>query len=87
MKRIKMKDNDIFNLESHYYDFYRVKDRSGNKGTAFIFDKLTQNDVDVINKFKNTVISCGQYKYAPEIRNVRVIVLDKCKKNDWLHNK
>ena len=77
-----MNDNDIFNLESHCYDFYRVKDRSRNKGTAFMFDKLTQNDIDVINKFKNTVISEGRYKYAPEIRNVRVIVLDKCKKND-----
>ena len=39
MKRIKMKDNDIYSLESKYYDFYRVKDRSGNKGTAFVFDK------------------------------------------------
>ena len=51
-------------------------------GTAFVFDKLTQNDVNAINKFKNTVISEGRYKYASEIRNVHVIVLDKCKKND-----
>ena len=87
MKRTKMNDNDIYNLESHYYDFYRVKDESGNKGTAFVFDKLTQNDVNAINKFKNTVISEGQCKYAPEIKNVRVIVLDKCKKEWLLHNK
>ena len=83
MQRIKMNDNNIYNLESHYYDFYRVKDKSGNMGTAFVFDKLTQNDIDTINKFRNTVISEGQYKYASEIKNVRVIVLDKCKKNDW----
>ena len=82
MKRIKMNDNDIYNLESQYYDFYRVKNKSGNMGTAFVFDKLTQNDIEKINGFKNTIISCGQCKYAPEIKNVRVIVLDKCKKND-----
>ena len=75
-----MNYNDIYDLESHYYDFYRVKDKSGNRGTAFVFDKLTQNDVDAINKFKNTVISEGRYKYAPEIKNVRVLVLDKMQK-------
>ena len=77
-----MQDNDIYKLESYYYDFYRVKDKQGNRGTAFVFDKLTQNDIEKINSFKNTIISCGQYKYAPEIKNVRVIVLDKCIKSE-----
>jgi hypothetical protein len=36
-----MYDRDIYNLESHYHDFYRVKDSKGNRGTAFVFDKLT----------------------------------------------
>ena len=82
MKRIKMQDNDIYKLESYYYDFYRVKDKQGNRGTAFVFDKLTQNDIEKIKGFKNTIIGCGQYKYAPEIKNVRVIVLDKCIKSE-----
>ena len=77
-----MQDNDIYKLESYYYDFYRVKDKQGNRGTAFVFDKLTQNDIEKINGFKNTIIGCGQYKYAPEIKNVRVIVLDKCIKSE-----
>ena len=75
-----MYDRDIFNLESHYHDFYRVSDKTGNRGTAFVFVKLTQNDIDIINSFKNTIISTGTYTYAQEIKNVRVILLDKVKK-------
>ena len=78
MKRVKMQDRDIYNLESNYHDFYRVKNNEGIRGTAFVFDKLTQNDIDIINSFKNTIVSTGTYKYAQEIKNVRVIVLDKC---------
>ena len=79
MKRIKMQDRDIYNLNSHYHNFYRVSDKTtGTRGTAFVFDKLTQNDISIINSFKNTIISTGTYKYAQEIKNVRVIVLDKC---------
>ena len=78
MKKIKMCDCDIYKLENHYYDFYRVSDKAGKRGTAFVFDKLTQNDVNTINSFKNTIISGGTYKYAPELKNVRIILLDKC---------
>lgn len=73
-----MQDRDIYNLESHYHDFYRVSDKNGMRGTAFVFDKLTQNDIDTINSFKNTIISTGAYKWAQEIKNARVILLDKC---------
>ena len=79
MKRIKMQDRDIYNLNSHYYNFYRVSDKTtGARGMAFVFDKLTQSDIDTVNGFQNTIISGGTYKYAQEIKNVRVIVLDKC---------
>ena len=80
MKKIKMYDNDIYKLESHYHDFYRVKNNKGIRGTAFVFDKLTDNDIQVVNSFKNTIVSTGVYKYATEIHNVRVILLDKCRK-------
>ena len=72
-----MYDCDIYKLESHYHDFYRVSDKNDIRGTAFVFDKLTQTDIDVINSFKNTVISTGTYKHAKELKNVRVILLDK----------
>ena len=75
-----MYDCDIYKLESFYHDFYRVSDKNGIRGTAFVFDKLTKNDIDIINSFKNTIISTGTYKYAQEIKNVRVILLDKVKK-------
>ena len=76
-----MYDCDIYKLESHYHNFYRVSDKTtGKRGTAFVFDKLTQNDIDKINSFKNTVISCGSYKFAQEIKNVRVVLLDTCNK-------
>ena len=77
-----MYDCDIYKLESYYHDFYRVIDKSGTRGTAFVFDKLTQNDIDIINSFKNTIISTGTYKYAKEITNVRVILLDKAQQNN-----
>ena len=77
-----MYDNDIYKLESHYCDFYRVKNNRGIRGTAFIFDKLTDNDMQVVNSFKNTIVSAGTYKYAPEIHNVRLILLDKCVKEE-----
>ena len=78
MKKIKMYDCDIYKLESNYHDFYMVSDKNGTRGTAFVFDKLTQNDVNTINSFKNTIISTGNYKWAQEIKNVRIILLDKC---------
>lgn len=78
MKKVKMYDCDIYKLESNYHDFYRVCDKNGLRGTAFVFDKLIQKDIDTINSFKNTIISIGTYKFAQEIKNVRVIVLDKC---------
>ena len=78
MKKIKMYDCDVYKLESHYYDFYRVSDKNGMRGTAFVFYKLTQNDIETINSFENTIIRTGTYKYAPEIKNVRIILLDKC---------
>ena len=82
MKKTKMYDNDIYKLESHYHDFYRVKNNEGIRGTAFVFDKLTSNDIQIINSFKNTIVSTGVYKYAPELHNVRIILLDRCIKEE-----
>ena len=79
MKKIKMYDNDIYKLESHYHDYCRVNNNKGIRGTAFIFDKLSSNDIQVINSFKNTIVSNEVCKYAPEIHNVRVVLLDKCR--------
>ena len=78
-RRIKMVDSDIWYLESHYHDFYRITRKDGVRGTAFIFDKLTDKDIETIKSFKNTVIQEGKYKYAPEITNYRVILMDTCK--------
>lgn len=78
MKKIKCYFSDIFNLESDYHNFYDVKDKQGNKGTAFIFDKLTNNDIKNLHQWKNIIIQKVHKEYAPEIISTRVIVLEKC---------
>lgn len=80
MKRIKATFQDIINLDSQYHDFYKVNHKTdkATKGCAYIFDNLTKNDREKLQQFKNVVISCGHCKYAPEIAQVRVILLNKC---------
>lgn len=78
-RRIKMVSGDLFHLESHYHDFYRITRKDGVRGTAFIFSSLTDKDIETIKGFKNTVIQEGKHKYAPEIKNYRVILMDTCK--------
>lgn len=80
MKRIKATFQDIINLDSQYHDFYSVTHTTNKalKGCAYIFDKLTEKDREKLQQFKNVVISCGNCKCAPEIAQVRVILLNKC---------
>lgn len=78
MNKVKMYETDIYKLKAHYHDFYRVKHNTYGYGTAFIFATMTNEELQVIKSFRNTKISFGQYRYAKEITNVRVILYDKC---------
>lgn len=81
MKRQKMNFSDLINMNVNFHDFHRVHDSIGNKGTRYILSNpLTDEQIKVINNFKNTIISSCQYRYAPEIKYTTLIILDKCKK-------
>ena len=83
MKRQKMNLRD---MDMHGIDFYahqRVRDSKGNTGYRYILcNPLTDEQIKVVNSFKNTIVSTCHHRYAPEIRHDTLIILDKCKKSD-----
>ena len=62
---------NVFNPNTNIFNFFRIIIIKHNFFSQY-------NDIQVINSFKNTIVSAGTYKYAPELHNVRVILLDKC---------
>ena len=81
MKRQKMNFSDLVNMNIEYHAFQRVHDTMGNRGTRYVLSKpLTAEQIEIINNFKNTVVSSCKYRYAPEIQYSTLIILDKCKK-------
>lgn len=78
-KRLKMNFWDFDKIGQCYHDFQRVSDNKGNEGYRYTLGKkLTQEQIDIIKSYKNTIISSCQHKYAPEIKYDTVIILDKC---------
>lgn len=74
MKKKRMKIVDVYELESHYYDTYEVSDRNGEEGIAFVFNSISDTDRKELEQYSNIVISEGVNKYAPEIKNYRLII-------------
>ena len=64
MNKVKMYETDIYKLKAHYHDFYRVKHDVYGYGTAFIFDNMSNIEMQAVKSYRNTKISIGQYKYA-----------------------
>ena len=81
-KRIKLNMYDLYDMGIDWSESHRVHDRYNNRGTRFVLNKqLTSNQLDIINNYKNVVISDCQYRYAPEIKYTTIILMDKCIKN------
>ena len=69
---------DLLRLGIEYHSFARVKNKEGMKGWRYTLCKsLTDEQREVLAKFKNVVLSSCQHRYAPEIRHDVVILTDK----------
>lgn len=83
MKRKKANIYDLINNNIDYFAFQRVKNSKGEPGYRYILDKeLNEKQKNVLQQFKNVIISSCQYKYAPEIKHTTIILLDKCIKEE-----
>ena len=70
--------NDIHNLlHNDYYDFHRVTGSDGEKGYRYILDKkLTADNITLLKKYDNVIISSCHNKHAPELTYDTLILLD-----------
>lgn len=75
MKKTKLNFIELSNI-CDYYDFVRYEFEN-KKGYIYKIDKITIEQEEKINSYKNTKIFKIQSQYAPELKKYGVFLADK----------
>ncbi len=79
MRRKKADFYDLVDNGIMYHNFYKVKNKEGLTGVRYeLSNPLTQRQRERLGRFKNIIISQGIHRYAPEIKQTSIIILDRC---------
>lgn len=72
--------NAITQLQSYYHGFGEIINSANVKtGEYFLFNSLTDADLDYLKQFENVEIKTSAKQYAPELKSVCVILHWKVK--------
>ena len=80
-RRRKLYFYDIKDWGYHNYKTITYTDKNTNiktKGILYYFDKLDDNQIDYVLKYKNTEILNIRKEYAPEIHYKGIAIYEKC---------